>query len=72
MRLDQAKEGSTIRVISIEGGRGMRVRLTKLGIHPGDTGRVERSRFGPILLRINGNCIALGRGVAARIRVRVE
>ena len=72
MRLNQIPEGSRVAIVSIHGGRGMRMRLTGLGIHPGDSGVVERNRFGPLLLRINGNCVALGRGVAAKVEVTVE
>jgi Fe2+ transport system protein FeoA len=48
------------------------MRLTKLGIHLGESGIVKRNSFGPILLSINGNSIALGRGVAAKIEVIIE
>jgi len=72
MRLDQAKEGSKIRIVSLRGGKGLRMRLTKLGIHLGESGIVKRNSFGPILLSINGNSIALGRGVAAKIEVIIE
>jgi len=72
MRLDQAKEGSKIKIISLNGGKGIRTRLTKLGVYPGESGIIERNSFGPILLKINGNSIALGRGVAAKIEVMIE
>ncbi|HDM23095.1 MAG: ferrous iron transport protein A [Methanomicrobia archaeon] len=72
MRLDRVKEGTKVQIISIGGGKGVRRRLTELGIFPGEYGTVEKNSFGPILLRINGNNIALGRGIAAKIEVKVE
>ncbi|MEA1993349.1 MAG: FeoA family protein [Euryarchaeota archaeon] len=69
MQLSNVKEGSTVRIISIHGGRGIRGRLTKMGVHPGDLGTVERNSFGPVLLKVRGNSVALGRGVAAKVEV---
>jgi len=60
-----------LRVVFIEGGHGVRSHLNTLGIHIGDWVKVvERAPFrGPILIQVNGTRLALGRGVASRVRV---
>ena len=59
------------RVVCIEGGQGVGAHLNNLGIHVGDQLQVvERAPFrGPVLVQINGTRLALGRGVARRVRV---
>jgi Fe2+ transport system protein FeoA len=59
------------RVVFIEGGQGVGAHLNTLGIHVGDCLEVvERAPFrGPVLVQINGTRLALGRGVARRVRV---
>ncbi len=59
------------RVVFIEGGQGVGAHLNTLGIHVGDQLEVvERAPFrGPVLIQINGTRLALGRGVARRVRV---
>ena len=59
------------RVVFIEGGQGVGAHLNTLGIHVGDCLEVvERAQFrGPVLIQINGTRLALGRGVARRVRV---
>jgi ferrous iron transport protein A len=58
-------------VEDVEGGRGVRSHLQTLGIHVGDRIRVvERAPFrGPVLVEINGSRVALGRGVARKVKV---
>jgi len=55
----------------IDGGMGVRGHLNTLGIHVGDwITVVERAPFrGPVLVEINGSRVALGRGVASKVRV---
>ena len=71
--LDKIKENQKVKVISISGGWGVRQRLGCLGIHPGDMITIKRSAImqGPILIKIHGNQVALGRGVESRILVEV-
>ena len=59
------------RVVSIDGGHGVRAHLNTLGIHVGDIMRVvERAPFrGPVLVEIHGSRVALGRGVASKVAV---
>jgi len=69
--LDQIYENSKAKVIDIQGGAGIRQRLSQMGIHPGDTITMLRygALGGPILIEIHGSQVALGRGIASRVIV---
>ena len=69
--LDTVEVLRPLRVVFIEGGHGVRSHLNTLGIHIGDWVKVvERAPFrGPVLVQVNGTRLALGRGVASRVRV---
>ncbi len=71
MTLDTIKKNQKVKVISVSGGWGVRQRLGCLGIHPGDMLTIKKSAImqGPILIKIHGNQVALGRGIASRILV---
>ncbi len=64
-------EGTQVRVVNIYGGWGIRQRLSQLGIFPGDIIRIVRSGAfgGPLYVEVNGNAVAIGRGVASHIEV---
>jgi len=69
--LDQVDENRKAKVIDIQGGQGIRQRLSQMGIHPGDTITILRygALRGPILIEIHGSQVALGRGIGSRIIV---
>jgi ferrous iron transport protein A len=69
--LDRADMGQTLRVVEIQGGWGIRQRLNRLGIHPGDKIVVRRSGImgGPILVQVHGTEVAVGRGMARKVLV---
>ena len=71
VNLVDVKTGSKVKVIKIQGGLGVRQRLSCLGIHPGDLMTVRASAImqGPIVVGIHGNKVAIGRCVAAKILV---
>jgi ferrous iron transport protein A len=71
MTLEHIELRLETRVAEIEGGGNVRAHLNTLGIHVGDRIRVvERAPFkGPVLIEIHGSKVALGRGVAAKVRV---
>jgi ferrous iron transport protein A len=71
MALDTVGTRKEVRVIAIDGGHGVRSHLNLLGIHVGDwLTVVERAPFrGPVLVNINGSRVAIGRGIAAKVRV---
>ena len=58
---------------TIPGGK-LRVKLSQVGLYPGDCIRVVRVAplGGPLLVEVHGREIALGRGVAAKILVEAE
>jgi len=71
MTLDQLKYGERARVVEIEASPPLGDRLCQMGIHPGDElALTSCGAFrGPLLIEVHGMRVALGRGIAARIRV---
>ncbi len=71
LRLTQVQNMKRVRVVRIEGGWGARQRLNRVGIHEGDEIFIKRSGImgGPLLVRIHGSDIALGRGIAHKVVV---
>jgi len=65
--------GKTAVVVELRGGRGMVHRLDALGLRPGKAVRKLSSQFmaGPITVLIDGRELAMGRGIAGRVVVRV-
>ena len=74
MALDTVDVKRKARVIRIDGGHRVCAHLNTLGIHIGDwLAVVERAPFrGPVLVEINGSRLALGRGIASKIKVEIE
>jgi len=74
MTLDTVGVHREARVILIDGGQRVRSYLNTLGIHIGDwLTVVQRAPFrGPVLVEIHGSRVALGRGVANKIRVDMD
>ena len=74
MALDTVDVKRRVRVMVIDGGHRVRSHLNTLGIHIGDwLTVVERAPFkGPVLVEVNGTRLALGLGVAAKIRVDLD
>jgi ferrous iron transport protein A len=73
MTLLNAPHGQWLKVTALEGGEGLRARLTQYGLFEGDCLRVLRAAplSGPLLVEVNGREIALGRRVAEKILVEV-
>lgn len=68
--LTALKPGDTAKIIRLDGGFGMRKRLTDLGVVPGREATVLSShRNSPLLVKIDGTRIMIGRGMAAKIVV---
>ena len=70
--LDQIPSGTYAKILILNGGHGIRKRLHQIGFFEGETIYVKRSSRlgGPILVRIHGSEIALGRGMARKIIVQ--
>ena len=63
-------DGATGRLVTIEGGVGLRSRLTAMGLREGVDVRVVRNGgHGPFVVAAGGTRIVLGRGMAHRVMV---
>ena len=63
--------GEQVSLESIKGGEKMLHRLTALGLTPGVELSVVQNAGGPLLLSVRGSRIALGRGMAQKVMVRL-
>ena len=68
MVLAQLRIGETARIMAIEGGRGLRQKLFLRGLIEGKVVRVI-SNYGPMTVEVDRNVVAIGRGMAQKIRV---
>ena len=72
MTLAMASPGEEVRLTAIHGGQRMRKRLADLGLNIGMTVRVlQRNGHGPLLLAVKDSRLALGRGMAHKIKVEL-
>jgi len=71
--LDRLPAGMVGVVVGFRGGRGAARRLDALGLHPGK--RVQRlstqMMAGPVIVLVDGRQVAMGRGIARKVQVRV-
>lgn len=70
--LDKVEAPSTVQVLDTD-GRGVTRQLAQLGIRAGKTVRVRRlaPMGGPILVESGGTTVAVGRGMARKVTVRL-
>ena len=59
------------RIVSVRVGWGKRRRLMELGLIPGEEIIVLSNSVGPLVVRVRGGSLALGRGIASKILVEV-
>ena len=72
-KLTHAKTNVKLIFTSVEGGRGAMLRLTDMGLIPGERLKVlHNSGYGPVTVIIKGAKVALGHGLAAKIIVEEE
>jgi Fe2+ transport system protein FeoA len=75
LSLDLAPRDRPLRVVTVQGGEGVRRRLLALGFHLGALVEVSARGIigGPLLVKnlTSGTSLALGRGVARKIQVEV-
>lgn len=67
--LDMLPPGSRARVVHIDAGTRALRRLIEMGITPGTVVEIVRNYGGPILVRVRGTIIALGKGMARKVLV---
>lgn len=70
--LTMATPGEALTLVAIKGQRGIRHRLTELGLTPGTEFRVLQSQGGPLLLAIKNARLAVGRSMAQEILVKMK
>jgi len=70
MPLSMASPGEMVEVAAVRAGWGLQRRLADMGLTPGVKVRVINSgKPGPVVLDVRGSRLALGYGVAHKIRV---
>ena len=68
--LSTVGEGRRVRLLTVCGGHGLAARLAAMGLAPGaEVVVVQNSGRGPLLLAVRHARIAVGRGMAHKIRV---
>jgi len=71
MPLSLIPAGYTVRIVSIVAGRGASRRLAELGLTPGVIVKVLKNDVGPVLLQVRGITIAIGKGMAMKVLVKI-
>lgn len=69
--LSQARQGERLVIMEMRAGRAAHLKLTSLGLCPGDTIEIINSNYGKLVVAHNNTRIALGRGIADKIMVAV-
>ncbi len=63
--------GQRGRIVTLDVGRGKARRLMEMGLLPGEFVEVISNSVGPVVIRVRGMMLAIGRNVASRIWVEV-
>jgi Fe2+ transport system protein FeoA len=70
LHLADVEAGKTVRLVGVEHGSALRMRLMAMGLTPGVLVRViQRVNGGPCIVAVRGTRVALGRGMLDRICV---
>lgn len=68
--LNSIKAGCYAEILGISGGAALRDKVLSLGLLPGKTVQVISNRNkGPVIIKINGTRLILGRGISEKIHV---
>ncbi len=68
--LSKVHAGETVQLVSIEAGRGLKSRLTAMGLVPNvEITVVNNSYPGPFVISVKDSKVILGRGMAHKIMV---
>ena len=71
MSLSEIEPGKTVKIVGIDGGKGIRQKLLGLGIIPGvPVTVIQKGHHSPVVLSILSNQIMLGYGMASKVRVK--
>lgn len=66
------RPGCTARICDVRGCRGTCRRLSDMGLGPNTQVEVMEGGQGPLIVKVNGSCYALGRGMASKIMVNED
>jgi Fe2+ transport system protein FeoA len=69
MPLAMAPVGQAMRLLAIDAGQRLTHRLTELGLTPGVELMIVQDSGGPLLLAVRDSRVAVGRGMAHKMRV---
>ncbi|MCP4428690.1 MAG: ferrous iron transport protein A [Chloroflexi bacterium] len=69
--LSMAVVGEPVRLKQIDAGRKLTCRLMELGLTPGVELTVVQDSGGPLLVAVRDSRVALGRGMAHKMRVEL-
>ena len=67
--LNQIAENKKVRIIKIDAGKALSMRINNLGILEGDTVRIIHNARGPLIIGKGHMRLALGRGMSQKIIV---
>ncbi len=69
--LSEVEAGRRVLVKKVAGGRGIVARMAAMGVVPGAELEVVRNPgHGPLIVRVKGSFLALGRGEAVKVMVQ--
>ena len=69
--LSEAVEGKVYVMLEVDGGHGIRQRLYSMGLNPGVKFKVINNiGRGPVGIEVRDTKLAIGRGMAQRIKIR--
>lgn len=63
------RAGEKVVVKEVTGGLGLRRRLESMGLYPGEEVEVISAQGGPVILKVKGCRVGIGRGMAHKIMV---
>ena len=71
MTLDQADAGSVVQIVSIDDGKGVKSKLSQMGLSEGDSVTIVKSGplGGPIIVAFKNSEFVIGRGLAKKIHI---
>jgi ferrous iron transport protein A len=74
IRLSDLSNGKIGKIIGLNGGQGLRRKLRTIGIREGKLVKLVTAQpiGGPIVIDIDGEQIAIGRGMAQKIMIEVS
>ncbi len=72
MPLVDVPENTKVQIVSFSGGYNFVRRLQEMGLVPGQIAKIIRnSKVGPVEVSVMGSNLAIGRGIASKILVKV-